>query len=165
MSERLDPALRAEALEQLLTERELVDPSVMDGFVARYETEVGPMNGARVVARAWTDPDYRAWLLRDATAAIADMGFTGSQATAAVTRHVARVPSASEEEVLGRCRFGGDERVEPEERDFGAGQERARLLVLLRLQRLVELLEQVLELPLGHGGLCLWRVLVWVLGR
>lgn len=76
---RLDPALRAEALEQLLTERALVDPAVMDGFIARYENEVGPMNGARVVARAWTDPGYRAWLLRDATAAIADMGFTGPQ--------------------------------------------------------------------------------------
>ena len=79
MTERLDPALRAEALEQLLVERELVDPSVMDGFIARYENEVGPMNGARVVARAWTDPGYRAWLLSDATAAIADMGFTGPQ--------------------------------------------------------------------------------------
>ena len=76
---RLDPALRAEALEALLVERELIDPSVMDGFIARYENEVGPMNGARVVARAWTDPAYRAWLLRDATAAIADLGFTGPQ--------------------------------------------------------------------------------------
>ena len=79
MSDRLDPALRTEALEQLLVERELVDPAVMDGFISRYENDVGPLNGARVVARAWTDPDYRAWLLRDATAAIADLGFSGPQ--------------------------------------------------------------------------------------
>ena len=78
-ADRLDPALRAEALEQLLVERGLVDPAVMDGFIARYENDVGPRNGARVVARAWTDPDYRTWLLRDGTAAIADMGFTGPQ--------------------------------------------------------------------------------------
>ena len=76
---RPDPARRAEALEQLLVERQLVDPAVMDQFVARYERDVGPMNGARVVARAWTDPAYREWLLRDATAAIAELGFTGPQ--------------------------------------------------------------------------------------
>ena len=76
---RMSPALRTEALEQLLVERELVDPAVMDQFIARYENDVGPMNGARVVARAWTDPSYRAWLLRDGTAAIADMGFSGPQ--------------------------------------------------------------------------------------
>jgi nitrile hydratase len=78
-SPRLDPALRTEALEQLLVERELVDPAVMDQFIARYENDVGPMNGARVVARAWTEPAYREWLLADATAAIHDMGFSGPQ--------------------------------------------------------------------------------------
>ena len=79
VAERPSPALRTEALEQLLVERDLVDPAVVDGFIARYETEVGPMNGAQVVARAWTDPAYREWLLADATAAIADLGFTGPQ--------------------------------------------------------------------------------------
>jgi nitrile hydratase len=72
-------ALRAEALEQLLTERGLLDPDVMDQFIATYETQVGPMNGAKVVARAWTDPQYRARLLADGTAAISELGFSGPQ--------------------------------------------------------------------------------------
>jgi nitrile hydratase len=72
-------ALRAEALEQLLTERGLIDPAVMDQFINTYETQVGPMNGAKVVARAWTDPGYRARLLSDGTAAIKELGFSGSQ--------------------------------------------------------------------------------------
>lgn len=79
MTERFSPADRTAALEQLLVERELVDPAVMDQFIARYENDVGPRHGAQVVARAWTDPSYREWLLSDATAAIADMGFTGPQ--------------------------------------------------------------------------------------
>jgi nitrile hydratase subunit alpha len=78
-SERLPIALRTEALEQLLTERGLVDPSVMDKFIQTYETSVGPMNGAKVIARAWTDPDYRERLLADGTAAIAELGFKGPQ--------------------------------------------------------------------------------------
>lgn len=77
--DRIPPALRTEALEELLVERGLVDPAVMDGFVRTYENDVGPLNGARVVARAWTDPEFRAWLLRDGTAAIASLGFTGPQ--------------------------------------------------------------------------------------
>lgn len=79
MTPSSDPALRTEALEQLLTERGLVDPAVLDSFVRRYEHDVGPLNGAQVVARAWTDPGFREWLLRDGTAAIASMGFTGPQ--------------------------------------------------------------------------------------
>jgi nitrile hydratase len=78
-SERLSPALRTEALEQLLTERGLVDPKVMDGFIANYETKVGPLNGAKVVAKAWTDPEYRKRLLDDGTAAIKELGFAGPQ--------------------------------------------------------------------------------------
>jgi nitrile hydratase len=73
------PAQRTEALEQLLAERGLVDPKVVDGLIARYETEVGPLNGAKVVARAWTDPAYRERLLADGTAAIAELGFSGPQ--------------------------------------------------------------------------------------
>jgi nitrile hydratase len=72
-------ALRAEALEQLLTERGLIDPTVMDQFINTYETQIGPMNGAKVVARAWSDPEYRARLLADGTAAIKELGFSGSQ--------------------------------------------------------------------------------------
>ncbi|MBW8797096.1 MAG: nitrile hydratase subunit alpha [Streptomyces sp.] len=77
--ERPPPALRTEALEQLLTERGLIDPRVMDGIITEYETNVGPLNGAKVVARAWTDPEYRDRLLRDGTAAIRELGFSGPQ--------------------------------------------------------------------------------------
>ncbi|MER6068019.1 nitrile hydratase subunit alpha [Streptomyces sp. NPDC001852] len=72
-------ALRTEALEQLLTERGLIDPKAMDAIITRYETSVGPLNGAKVVARAWTDPDYRRRLLEDGTAAIKELGFWGQQ--------------------------------------------------------------------------------------
>ncbi|MGX1541561.1 nitrile hydratase subunit alpha [Streptomyces adustus] len=72
-------ALRTEALEQLLTERGLIDPNVMDAIITRYETSVGPLNGAKVVARAWTDPDYRRRLLADGTAAIKELDFSGPQ--------------------------------------------------------------------------------------
>ncbi|MFE2094973.1 nitrile hydratase subunit alpha [Streptomyces sp. NPDC059460] len=72
-------ALRTEALEQLLTERGLIDPKAMDAIITRYETSVGPLNGAKVVARAWTDPDYRRRLLEDGTASIKELGFSGQQ--------------------------------------------------------------------------------------
>jgi nitrile hydratase subunit alpha len=77
--QRVPIALRTEALEQLLVERGLVDPKVMDGFIKMYETDVGPLNGAKVVARAWTDPDYQARLLENGTAAVAELGFKGPQ--------------------------------------------------------------------------------------
>jgi nitrile hydratase len=69
--------LRVRALETLLTEKGYVDPAALDVFVETYETKVGPRNGARVVAKAWSDPGYRKWLLHDATAAIASLGFGG----------------------------------------------------------------------------------------
>jgi nitrile hydratase subunit alpha len=72
-----DAALRTEALEQLLTERGLIDPSVMDKFIANYETNVGPLNGAKVVARAWVDPEYKVRLLADGTAAIKEVAWGG----------------------------------------------------------------------------------------
>ena len=81
--EGISAALRAEALEQLLTERGLVDPKTLDAIITNYETNVGPLNGAKVVAKAWVDPDYRRWLLDDGTAAINEMGFLGPQ-----TEHV-----------------------------------------------------------------------------
>ncbi|HEY4420064.1 MAG TPA: nitrile hydratase subunit alpha [Pseudonocardia sp.] len=78
-SGRISPALRTEALEQLLTERSLVDPTVMDKFISTYETSVGPLNGAKVVAKAWTDAEYKRRLLADGTAAIKELGFSGPQ--------------------------------------------------------------------------------------
>ena len=74
-----DLALRVKALETLLVEKGLVDPAALDAIVETYEHKVGPRNGARVVARAWTDPDYRARLMTDATSAIAELGYTGRQ--------------------------------------------------------------------------------------
>ena len=72
-------ALRVKALESLLIEKGYVDPAAMDALIETYETKIGPRNGARVVARAWTDPAYRKWLFEDATAAIASLGYTGRQ--------------------------------------------------------------------------------------
>jgi nitrile hydratase len=74
-----DMALRVKALESLLVEKGLVDPAALDAIVEHFEHKVGPRNGARVVARAWTDPDYLARLRADATAAIAELGFQGRQ--------------------------------------------------------------------------------------
>jgi nitrile hydratase subunit alpha len=70
---------RVRALETILVEKGLVDPAALDTLIETYEHKVGPRNGARVVARAWTDPDYRRRLLNDATAAIAELGHTGRQ--------------------------------------------------------------------------------------
>lgn len=72
-----DIALRVQALESLLIEKGLVDPKALDAIIDTFETKVGPHCGAKCVARAWTDMDYKSWLLKDATAAIADMGYTG----------------------------------------------------------------------------------------
>jgi nitrile hydratase len=74
-----DIALRVRALESLLIEKGYVDPAALDAIVETYETKIGPRNGARVVARSWADPDYRRWLLDDATAAIAALGYAGRQ--------------------------------------------------------------------------------------
>jgi len=86
-----DMALRTKALESLLVEKGLVDPAALDEIVDTYENKVGPRNGARVVARAWSDPAYREWLLRDGTAAIADMGFIHRQ-----TEHMVVVENTPE---------------------------------------------------------------------
>jgi nitrile hydratase subunit alpha len=72
-------ALRVKALESLLVEKGLVDPAALDAIIDYYENKVGPRNGARVVARAWTDSAYKARLLADATAAIAELGYSGFQ--------------------------------------------------------------------------------------
>ncbi len=72
-------ALRVKALESLLVEKGYVDPAALDALIETYEHQIGPRNGALVVARAWVDPAFRRWLLEDATAAIASLGFTGRQ--------------------------------------------------------------------------------------
>jgi nitrile hydratase len=71
--------LRVKALEALLTEKGYIDPAALDVLIDAYQTKIGPRNGAQVVARAWCDPEYRRWLLQDATAAIASLGFSGRQ--------------------------------------------------------------------------------------
>ncbi len=71
--------LRVRALESVLVEKGYVDPAAMDALIETYETKVGPRNGAKVVAKAWADPAYRDWLLEDANAAIASLGFAGRQ--------------------------------------------------------------------------------------
>jgi len=74
-----DPAVRVEAIESLLRDKGLLDPATVDAIIRVYEEDVGPMNGARVVARAWVDPEYRRRLLADGTRAIAELGFGGPQ--------------------------------------------------------------------------------------
>ena len=71
--------MRARALEALLTEKGLIPEGFIDAVVSAYENDIGPMNGARVVARAWVDPAFRARLLADGTAAIAELGFGGPE--------------------------------------------------------------------------------------
>jgi nitrile hydratase len=76
----LDPMdIRVRALETLLTEKGYIDPAALDELIDAYTTRIGPRNGARVVARAWVDPEFRDWLRRDATAAIESLGFGGRQ--------------------------------------------------------------------------------------
>jgi nitrile hydratase subunit alpha len=74
-----DAAIRVRALESILQEKGLIDPKAIDALVDTYENKVGPRNGAKVVARAWVDPAYKERLLKDATAAIKEFGFSGLQ--------------------------------------------------------------------------------------
>ncbi len=78
-SELSEMDLRVRALESLLVEKGYVDPEALDVLIETYETRIGPRNGARVVAKAWADPGYKRWLLDDATAAIASLGYGGRQ--------------------------------------------------------------------------------------
>ncbi|UWR42183.1 nitrile hydratase subunit alpha [Phaeobacter inhibens] len=74
-----DPALRVKALETLLTEKGLIDPAALDEIIDTYQNRIGPANGARVVARAWSDPDFKAALLADADPVLAELGYYGRQ--------------------------------------------------------------------------------------
>ena len=71
--------LRVKALESLLAEKGIIDPATLDLIVETYEKQLGPRNGAKVVAKAWTDPEYKKWLLADGTDAIKELGFSGIQ--------------------------------------------------------------------------------------
>ena len=97
-SELGEMQLRVRALETILTEKGYVDPAALDAIVETYETKVGPRNGARVVAKAWSDPAFRDWLLRDATAAIASLGFVGRQG-----EHMVAVENTPEEHNMVVC--------------------------------------------------------------
>jgi nitrile hydratase len=76
-----DPALRVKAMESLLLEKGLVKPETIDAYIEKFEKEIGPHNGARVVAHAWVDADFKARLLQNATEAVQEMGFIGAQTT------------------------------------------------------------------------------------
>jgi nitrile hydratase len=76
-----DPALRVKAMESLLVEKGLVRPETIDANIEKFEREIGPHNGARVVARAWCDPAFRARLLANATDAVNELGLIGNQTT------------------------------------------------------------------------------------
>lgn len=74
-----EPALRVKALETILTRKGLIDPSALDEIIDTYQNRIGPKNGARVVAKAWSDPEFRRALLEDATPVVADLGYYGRQ--------------------------------------------------------------------------------------
>jgi nitrile hydratase len=78
-SELSETELRVRALETILTEKGYVDPKALDLLIETYETKIGPRNGARVVAKAWSDPQFKQWLMKDATAAIHSLGYEGRQ--------------------------------------------------------------------------------------
>src|SRR5215203_6400362 len=90
--------LRVRALESILTEKGYVDPAAIDALVETYETRIGPRNGAKVVAKAWADPAYRDWLMRDATAAIRSLGFSGRQG-----EHMVAVENTPQEHNMVVC--------------------------------------------------------------
>ncbi|KIC43414.1 nitrile hydratase [Ruegeria sp. ANG-R] len=74
-----EPALRVKALETILTRKGLIDPAALDEIIDTYQNRIGPQNGANVVARAWSDPAFKAALLEDATSVVADLGYYGRQ--------------------------------------------------------------------------------------
>ena len=90
--------LRVRALESVLVGKGLVEPAALDALIDTYQHRVGPRNGARVVARAWVDEGFRSWLLADATAAIASLGYTGRQG-----EHMRVVPNSPEVHHLVVC--------------------------------------------------------------
>jgi nitrile hydratase len=90
--------LRVRALESVLTQKGYIDPAALDALIDTYQTRIGPRNGARVVARAWVDRAFRDWLVADATAAIASLGYTGRQG-----EHMVAVENTDEQHHMVVC--------------------------------------------------------------
>lgn len=97
-SELGDMDLRVRALESVLTQKGYIDPAALDVLIDTYQPRIGPRNGARVVARAWVDRAFRDWLLKDATAAIASLGYTGRQG-----EHMVAVENTAEQHHMVVC--------------------------------------------------------------
>jgi nitrile hydratase subunit alpha len=97
-SELSEMDLRVRALQTVLAEKGYIDPAALDELIDTYQHRVGPRNGARVVAKAWSDETFRQWLLRDASAAIASLGYTGRQG-----EHMVAVPNTAEQHNLVVC--------------------------------------------------------------
>src|SRR5258705_2936068 len=97
-SELSETELRVRALESILTEKGYVDPASLDVLIDLYEKKIGPRNGVRVVAKAWSDPAYRARLMKDATAAIAELDYSGRQG-----EHMAGVENTAEQHNMVVC--------------------------------------------------------------
>jgi len=90
--------LRVRALESVLMQKGYIDPAALDALIDTYQTRIGPRNGARVVARAWVDPNFHDWLMADATAAIASLGYTGRQG-----EHMVAVENTGEQHHMVVC--------------------------------------------------------------
>jgi len=90
--------LRVRALESVLTQKGYIDPAALDALIDTYQTRIGPRNGARVVARAWVDRNFHDWLMADATAAIASLGYTGRQG-----EHMVAVQNTGEQHHMVVC--------------------------------------------------------------
>ena len=97
-SELSEMELRVRALQSVLTQKGYIDPAALDVLIDTYQTQVGPRNGARVVARSWVDPEFRDWLLRDASQAIASLGYSGRQG-----EHLVAVENTAERHNLVVC--------------------------------------------------------------
>ncbi len=93
-----EPALRVKALETILTRKGLIDPAALDEIIDTYQNKIGPKNGARVVAKAWTDPEFKRALLEDATPVVAELGFYGRQG-----EHIVVVENTPEQHNMVVC--------------------------------------------------------------
>lgn len=93
-----EPALRVKALETILTRKGLVDPAALEEIIDTYQNRIGPKNGAKVVAKAWADPAFRAQLMEDATAAVSALGFYGRQG-----EHIVAVENTAEQHNMVVC--------------------------------------------------------------
>src|SRR5258706_14701165 len=100
-SELSETELRVRALESILTEKGYVDPASLDLLIDLYEKKIGPRNGVRVIARAWSDPAYHARLMKDATAAIAALDYSGRQG-----EHMVGVANTPYQHNMAVCRPG-----------------------------------------------------------